>query len=131
MCFTLMWSNSLILSNKLTKKNFLLILNRLSDCSCIFYLKMFPVIKLLYSIVYLSALNQTIDLLIDTLVYAIALADQLQHIENESYLSGIILSLSLNLWSICFNIRATYYNSSGFSNTHVHYDFITLTLIFY
>jgi hypothetical protein len=55
---------------------------------------MFPVIKLLYSIVYLSALNQTIDLLIDTLVYAIALADQLQHIENESYLSGIILSLS-------------------------------------
>ena len=97
MCFTLMWSNSLILSNKLTKKNFLLILNRLSDCSSIFYLKMFPVIKLLYSIAYLSALNQTIDLLIDTLVYAIALADQLQHIENESYLSGIILSLSLNL----------------------------------
>ena len=50
-------------------------------------------ISLLYSIVYLSALNQTIDLLIDTLVYAIALADQLQHIENESYLSGINLFL--------------------------------------
>ncbi len=50
-------------------------------------------ISLLYSIVYLSALNQTIDLLIDTLVYAIALADQLQHIENESYVSGIILFL--------------------------------------
>jgi len=46
-------------------------------------------ISLLYSIVYLSALNQTIDLLIDTLVYAISLADQLQHIENESYSSGI------------------------------------------
>ncbi len=46
-----------------------------------------------YSIVYLSALNQTIDLLIDTLVYAIALADQLQHTENKFYLSGIILSL--------------------------------------
>ena len=89
-----MWSNELIISNKL-KKNFLLILNRLSDCSCIFPLKNVSCyeISLLYSLVYLSALNQTIDLLIDTLVYAIALADQLQHIENESYSSGIILFL--------------------------------------
>ena len=62
----------------------------LSDCSCIFSLKIFLFkISLLYSIVYLSALNQTIDLLIDTLVYAISLADQLLHIENESYSSGI------------------------------------------